>query len=59
MPGAAPPTRRRFRITRPSADQCVRPYSASVFNVSAMSFGFAISANAIRALNAGAKRGGF
>ena len=46
-----------FRITI-GADQCVRPYSASVFNVSAMSFG-AISANAIRALNAGAKRGGF
>lgn len=37
---------------------CVHPYSASVFNISAMSFG-ALSANAIRALNAGAKRGGF
>ena len=35
-----------------------QPYSASVFNISAMSFG-ALSANAIRALNAGAKRGGF
>lgn len=34
------------------------PYSASVFNISAMSFG-ALSANAIRALNEGAKRGGF
>jgi glutamate synthase domain-containing protein 2 len=34
------------------------PYSASVFNISAMSFG-ALSANAIRALNAGAKRGNF
>ncbi len=34
------------------------PYDASVFNISAMSFG-ALSANAIRALNAGAKRGGF
>ncbi len=33
-------------------------YSASVFNISAMSFG-SLSANAIRALNAGAKRGGF
>ena len=33
-------------------------YDASVFNISAMSFG-ALSANAIRALNAGAKRGGF
>src|SRR5688500_9545901 len=34
------------------------PYSASVFNISAMSFG-ALSANAIRALNGGARRGGF
>lgn len=37
---------------------CTQPYSASVFNISAMSFG-ALSANAIQALNAGAKRGGF
>lgn len=35
-----------------------QPYSASVFNISAMSFG-ALSANAIRALNLGAKEGGF
>jgi glutamate synthase domain-containing protein 2 len=35
-----------------------QPYSASVFNISAMSFG-SLSANAIRALNAGARRGGF
>jgi glutamate synthase domain-containing protein 2 len=35
-----------------------QPYSASLFNISAMSFG-ALSANAILALNAGAKRGGF
>jgi glutamate synthase domain-containing protein 2 len=45
-----------FRITiganRP------QPYSASVFNISAMSFG-ALSANAIRALNQGAKKGKF
>jgi glutamate synthase domain-containing protein 2 len=46
-----------FRIVI-GGDQCERPYSASVFNISAMSFG-SISANAIRALNAGAKRGGF
>lgn len=38
--------------------ECARPYSASVFNISAMSFG-ALSANAIRALNEGARRGGF
>jgi len=38
--------------------QCRQPYSASIFNISAMSFG-SLSANAIRALNQGAKRGGF
>ncbi len=38
--------------------QCTQPYQASVFNISAMSFG-ALSANAVLALNAGAKRGGF
>jgi len=46
-----------FRITI-GGDQCAQPYSASVFNISAMSFG-SLSANAIRALNAGAKKGGF
>src|SRR5450830_1160428 len=35
-----------------------QPYEMSVFNVSAMSFG-ALSANAIRALNQGAKKGNF
>jgi len=35
-----------------------KPYSMSVFNISAMSFG-ALSANAIRALNLGAKMGNF
>jgi glutamate synthase domain-containing protein 2 len=37
---------------------CSQPYSASLFNISAMSFG-ALSANAVLALNAGAKKGGF
>ena len=37
---------------------CAQPYSASVFNISAMSFG-SLSANAIRALNKGAKLGNF
>ena len=46
-----------FRIVIGGPD-CTRPYSSSVFNISAMSFG-SLSANAIRALNAGAKRGGF
>ena len=35
-----------------------QPYSASLFNISAMSFG-SLSANAILALNAGARRGNF
>ncbi len=38
--------------------QSAQPYDASVFNISAMSFG-SLSANAIRALNDGARRGGF
>ena len=38
--------------------QCSQPYSASLFNISAMSFG-SLSANAIRALNKGAKLGNF
>jgi len=53
------PTRLRthdFRVTI-GADRA-RPYSASIFNISAMSFG-ALSANAILALNGGAARGGF
>lgn len=37
---------------------CKHPYSVSVLNISAMSFG-SLSANALRALNAGAKKGGF
>ncbi|XHS79119.1 FMN-binding glutamate synthase family protein [Burkholderiaceae bacterium UC74_6] len=45
-----------FRVT--IGPERKQPYSASVFNISAMSFG-ALSANAIMALNAGAKRGGF
>jgi glutamate synthase domain-containing protein 2 len=46
-----------FRITI-GEGCCDKPYSASVFNISAMSFG-SISANAILALNAGARRGRF
>ncbi|WP_153451098.1 FMN-binding glutamate synthase family protein [Streptomyces smaragdinus] len=37
---------------------CARPYEMSLFNVSAMSFG-SLSAQAVRALNSGAARGGF
>jgi glutamate synthase domain-containing protein 2 len=47
----------KFRITI-GGPECTQPYSASVFNISAMSFG-ALSANAIRALNNGARIGGF
>jgi len=39
-------------------DQCTQPYMASPLNISAMSYG-ALSDNAIRALNKGAKIGGF
>jgi len=46
-----------FRITV-GGPACTRPYSASVFNISAMSFG-ALSSRAILALNEGAKRGNF
>ncbi|ALN80373.1 FMN-binding glutamate synthase family protein [Lysobacter antibioticus] len=45
-----------FRIV--IGENTAHPYSASVFNISAMSFG-SLSANAIRALNRGAKLGGF
>lgn len=38
--------------------ECLQPYSASRLNISAMSFG-ALSANAIKALNLGAKLGNF
>jgi glutamate synthase domain-containing protein 2 len=37
---------------------CKQPYKASVLNISAMSFG-SLSGNAVEALNAGAKIGGF
>jgi glutamate synthase domain-containing protein 2 len=46
-----------FRITIGGPD-CKQPYAGSIYNISAMSFG-ALSANAISALNRGAKMGGF
>ncbi len=45
----------RVRVGGP---QCTQPYEMALLNVSAMSFG-ALSANAIRALNGGARLGGF
>src|SRR5690606_5523375 len=47
-----------FRVRIGSAPTCTKPYDASVFNISAMSFG-ALSGNAILALNGGAKKGNF
>ena len=55
VPSKAPEQDSRVEIGGP---QCNRVYSASVLNISAMSFG-ALSANAIEALNKGAKLGGF
>jgi glutamate synthase domain-containing protein 2 len=46
-----------FRIAM-GEGRAKKPYSASVFNISAMSFG-ALSANAVLALNEGARRGNF
>ena len=46
-----------FRV-RIGGKDCTQPYDSSLLNISAMSFG-ALSANAIRALNTGAKLGGF
>ncbi|HWU24999.1 MAG TPA: FMN-binding glutamate synthase family protein [Rhizomicrobium sp.] len=46
-----------FRVVIGGPD-CTQPYSASVLNISGTSFG-AVSANAIMALNRGAKLGGF
>ncbi|MBK1658518.1 FMN-binding glutamate synthase family protein [Paracraurococcus ruber] len=52
VPGKAP-----FRLMIGGPD-CARPYDASILNISAMSFG-SLSPNAVRALNRGAKLGGF
>ncbi|MGC3940204.1 FMN-binding glutamate synthase family protein [Roseobacter sp. EG26] len=46
-----------FRV-KIGGDACKQPYDASLYNISAMSFG-SLSANAIEALNTGAKIGGF
>ena len=54
-PKAAPAD---LRVTIGQSEGCKAPYSASVLNISAMSYG-ALSANAVRALNKGAARGGF
>lgn len=54
------PSRLAEKYTRVhvGTDQCSKPYQAARLNISAMSFG-ALGANAIEALNLGAKIGGF
>lgn len=54
------PSRNAEKYTRVTVgtEQCTRPYQAARLNISAMSFG-ALGANAIEALNLGAKIGGF
>lgn len=52
-----PTTEAPLRVTVGGPD-CTQPYDASLYNISAMSFG-SLSANAIRALNKGAQKGGF
>ena len=54
-PVAPDPMSSRVLVGGPA---CSQPYSASIFNVSAMSYG-SLSRNAVLALNAGAKMGGF
>ena len=54
-PVMGPPADPRVEV---GSGQCSRPYSASCFNISAMSYG-SLGARAIEALNRGAARGGF
>ncbi|HEX3897566.1 MAG TPA: FMN-binding glutamate synthase family protein [Mycobacteriales bacterium] len=54
----SPPQETKQPRVRIGGPDCTQPYDMALLNVSAMSFG-ALSANAIRALNAGAARGGF
>ncbi len=54
-PKSPPADQHRVTVGGP---QCIQPYEMALLNVSAMSFG-ALSANAILALNEGARRGGF
>ncbi|MEP9354082.1 FMN-binding glutamate synthase family protein [Xanthobacter sp. KR7-65] len=53
----APVAREPFRVAV-GGPSCTKPYSASVLNISAMSFG-SLGRNAIEALNLGARTGGF
>lgn len=55
VPNTPSPDACRVKIGGP---ECKKPYSASILNISAMSFG-ALSGNAIRALNKGARAANF
>ena len=55
--GPKPALTEPFKVKVGGKD-CKQPYDMALLNVSAMSFG-ALSCNAIRALNLGAKKGGF
>lgn len=48
----------QYARTTVGGPDCLQPYSASIFNVSGMSYG-SLSKNAVLALNTGAKLGGF
>src|SRR5262249_56714461 len=52
-----PPAAEPFRLLIGGPD-CAKPYSASIFNISAMSFG-SLSAHAVPPLHGGAPKGGF
>lgn len=54
---AKTPREEDLRVTVGGPD-CRQPYSASIFNISAMSFG-SLSGNAVTALNKGAQKGNF
>ena len=54
-PAHAPHDHQKVRI---GGTACLKPYDASIFNISAMSYG-SLSKNAVLALNKGAKMGGF
>jgi len=56
-PSPTPIPGNQLRVTI-GEHNCSQPYSISIFNISAMSFG-SLSANAILALNKGAQLGGF
>lgn len=49
---------KQFFRTTVGNEQCLQPYSASIYNISAMSYG-ALSKTAISSLNKGAQIGGF